>query len=85
MSTTRLRITGGLFIDCGEGREIKHGDRAGQIRYTRQPRARYECVACRTTTETVTGAEAVKAFINHIRATHKATCTGAATEGAQAA
>ncbi|MFJ3923065.1 hypothetical protein [Streptomyces sp. NPDC090022] len=83
---TGLRITGALFIDAGEGREIRHGDRAGQIHYTRHPRARYECLACGWTSETVTGPEAVKAFTSHIRITHPATCPAAApTEGAQAA
>lgn len=83
---TGRRVTGALFVDCGEGREIRHGDRAGQIRWTRQPRARYECVACGYRSETVTGPDAVKAFVSHIRTTHQATCTAAAhTEGAQAA
>ena len=37
-----------LLVDLGEGREIKHGDRAGQIRWDRLPRARYECLRCHT-------------------------------------
>ena len=28
-------ITGALFVDCGEGREIRHGDRAGEIQIGR--------------------------------------------------
>ncbi|MEU9865517.1 hypothetical protein AB0D99_32075 [Streptomyces sp. NPDC047971] len=82
---TGQRVTAALFIDCGEGREIRHGDRAGQIRYTRQPRARYECAACNYRSETVTGPDAVKAFVAHIRATHQAVCPAATTEGARAA
>ncbi|MCX5197191.1 hypothetical protein OOK31_25390 [Streptomyces sp. NBC_00249] len=78
-------VVGGLFIDGGEGHEIKHGDRAGQIRWTSQPRARYECVACRWKSETVTGPAAVKAFVAHIRTTHRATCPATTNEGARAA
>ncbi|MFF3622362.1 hypothetical protein [Streptomyces sp. NPDC002467] len=74
--TARPRVVGGLFIDAGEGREIKAGPRAGEIRWARPPRARYECLACRWASETVTGAEPVKAFVSHIRTTHRNTCTG---------
>ncbi|MEU0671321.1 hypothetical protein ABZ330_00215 [Streptomyces sp. NPDC006172] len=42
------RIIAALFVDLGEGREIKKGDRAGQIRWDRLPRARYECLLCGT-------------------------------------
>lgn len=80
------RVTGALRVDCGEGRETRHGERAGQIRWITQPRARYECVACGYRSETVTGPEAVKAFVSHIRTTHQATCPAAnPTEGAHAA
>ncbi|MFC8491823.1 hypothetical protein ACFUJU_13670 [Streptomyces sp. NPDC057235] len=77
--TGRRAVVAALFVDLGEGREIRHGDRAGQIRWTRPPRARFECVACQWASETVTGPEAVKTFIAHIRTTHQAVCT-AATE-----
>lgn len=80
------RVTSALFVDGGEGREIKHGDRAGQIRWTTKPCARFECLACGYASETVTGAATVKAFTSHIRTTHKAVCPAAAhTEGAHAA
>lgn len=73
-------ITGALFVDCGEGREIRHGDRAGEIRWTRQPRARFECLTCGWRSETVTGPSSVKTFVSHIRTTHQATCPAATTE-----
>ncbi|WP_369778868.1 hypothetical protein [Streptomyces sp. R33] len=79
------RITSALLIDCGTGIEIKDGDRAGQIWWKANPRARYECVACQWRSEIVTGPIAVQTFVSHIRDTHRATCTGAPTEGAQAA
>jgi hypothetical protein len=59
-----------LTVDCGEGFEIKHGERAGQIKYTRQPRAKYECLLCRTVEGPVTGPEAVKRFASTIRTAH---------------
>ena len=62
---------GALFVDLGEGREDKE---RGGIRYTRQPRAKYECLLCRTTEGPVTGATAVTAFVQTIRATHKTNC-----------
>ncbi|MEU4947676.1 hypothetical protein [Streptomyces lavendulae] len=80
-----LRATGALRIDCGQGIEIKDGDRAGQIWWKTQPRARYECVACHWESETVTGPEAVKGFTARIRTSHRATCPGAPAQGAQAA
>jgi len=80
----RPRVAGALRIDCGIGVELKDKG-PGQFWWKEQPRARYECVACRWTSETVTGPEAVKAFARHIRTTHKAACPGAVTEGAQAA
>ncbi|MFJ3537011.1 hypothetical protein ACIPQA_16260 [Streptomyces sp. NPDC090109] len=71
------RVVSILHIDGGEGREIRHGDRAGQIRWARQPRARFECFACGWCSEAVTGPEAVKTFVSHIRTTHQAVCTAA--------
>lgn len=82
---TTQQVVSVLFVDCGEGYEIKHGDRAGQIRWTLQPRARFECVACNWASEVVTGPTAVRKFIDHIHDTHQAVCTAATTEGAQAA
>ncbi|NUK12678.1 hypothetical protein HRW18_32850 [Streptomyces lunaelactis] len=63
-------ITGALTVDCGEGRE--DAERGG-IRYTRQPRAKYECFACHTT-ETASGPIDVKAFAAGIRDAHKTNC-----------
>lgn len=71
--TGQQRITGALSIDLGEGREIKHGARAGQIRWTRQPAARFECLLCRTS-ETATGVDDVRAFVSTIRTTHPTRC-----------
>jgi len=68
------RVVDALFIDCGEGFEIKNGDRAGQIKYTRQPRARFECVPCGYASETVTGPDAVKRFVATARTNHRAIC-----------
>lgn len=83
-TTTVLQVTAALRIDCGEGFANKEAG-PGEFSWKTHPRARYECVACGWTSETVTGAIAVRTFLNHIRATHKATCTKATTEGAQAA
>lgn len=79
------QVTAALRVDCGAGIEIKDGDRAGQIWWKTQPRARYECVACGWQSAIVTGPLAVKNFTSSIRTTHQAACTGATTEGAQAA
>ncbi|MDV5145887.1 hypothetical protein R1T08_17145 [Streptomyces sp. SBC-4] len=80
--TTQQEVVGALFIDCGEGREIKNGDRAGRIRWTRMPSARFECLLCRTAeTPAIRPSEPVPAavarFIAHIRTTHQAVCTAA--------
>lgn len=87
--TGRRVVVDALFVDLGEGYEIKRGDRAGQIRWTRQPAARFECVLCRTTEvpsarpkETVPAA--VARFVTSIRKSHRATCP-ATTQGAHAA
>ncbi|MFB6809451.1 hypothetical protein [Streptomyces sp. NPDC056387] len=80
------QVTAALRIDCGTGIEIKDGDRAGQIWWKTEPRARYECVACQWRSEIVTGAAAVQRFTDHIRTTHQAVCPAAATQqGAHAA
>lgn len=82
---TRLRIiTGALFVDLGEGREIKDGDRAGQIGWSQPPRARYECLLCHTSEGPVQGAIAVRKFVTRIHADHRAHCP-ANTQGDQAA
>jgi len=68
--TTR-RVSAVLFVDCGEGREIKRGDRAGQIRWDRLPRARYECLRCQTVeTPTGRGPGDVARFVAAIRTSH---------------
>lgn len=72
--TGQQRVLDALFVDLGEGREIKHGDRAGQITYTRQPRARFECVRCGYASEIVTGAAAVRDFVANEPADHRAVC-----------
>ncbi|MEV6569974.1 hypothetical protein [Streptomyces sp. NPDC051577] len=77
-------IVGVIVIDAGEGRELKEQG-PGQFRWGRHPSARYECRICRTSTDTVTGSLAVRRFLDHIRSTHQATCTGATIEGAHAA
>lgn len=87
---TDVRALSELTVDCGEGYEIRHGDRAGQIRWTRQPRARFECLLCgrREDAERQRGesiAEAVARFTATIRATHHLACTGQPTEREQAA
>jgi hypothetical protein len=83
--TGPARVLGALFVDLGEGREIHHGDRAGQISYRRQPRARFECLRCHTTEGPVTGPHAVAAFVARIQTDHRATCPATTTQGAQAA
>lgn len=87
--STAVEITGALFIDCGEGFEIKKGDRAGQIRWTRPPRARFECLRCRTTETPVVGKKesvpaAVARFVASIRTDHLTRCQPI-SQGAQAA
>ncbi|WP_228975011.1 hypothetical protein [Streptomyces sp. DH12] len=77
--TGPARVIDALYVDCGEGREIRHGDRAGQITWRRQPRARFECLRCHTVEGPVTGPLAVQRFAATIRTTHRATCPAAAT------
>lgn len=77
-------ITGGLRIGCGEGFEAK-GRGPGEFWWKTDPRARYQCLDCGWTSETVVGFENVQAFVRHIRTTHRATCSATTTEGAHAA
>lgn len=65
-----LWLDSALTVDLGEGFEIKQGERAGQIKYTRQPRAKYECLRCQTLEGPVTGAAAVMRFTATVRAAH---------------
>ncbi|MFF7851882.1 hypothetical protein ACFZDF_30485 [Streptomyces sp. NPDC007910] len=74
------KAVGLVVIDLGQGREIKSGKRAGQISWTRQPSAHYECLVCGKHTDTVTGIAAVQKFISHISTTHRIACTATTTE-----
>jgi len=65
-----LWLDSALTVDLGEGFEIKHGDRAGQIKYTRQPRAKYECLRCNSLEGPVTGPDKVRKFVARIRTAH---------------
>ncbi|MEU2111856.1 hypothetical protein [Streptomyces sp. NPDC019507] len=82
--TPAVEITGALFIDCGDGFEIRKGDRAGQIVYRREPRARFECLRCRTTEGPVSGPADVREFVANVRTDHLTRCQPA-SQGAQAA
>jgi hypothetical protein len=85
---TGRTVADALFIDCGDGYEIKQGDNAGEIKYRRPPRARFECVRCEYASEIVTGPEAVKQFVATARTDHRAICPALRTtnqQGAQAA
>ncbi|MFD5632421.1 MULTISPECIES: hypothetical protein [Streptomycetaceae] len=72
--TALQRVNDALFVDLGDGYEIKHGDRAGQITYTRQPRARFECVRCGYASPVAVGAPAVKRFVATARTEHRQIC-----------
>ena len=75
--TARPRvITGALYVDMG--RQLQSG------RWVEQPRARYECLRCRTVEGPVTGPSDVAEFVAAIRATHQTHCNPN-HEGAQAA
>ncbi|HEY8985708.1 MAG TPA: hypothetical protein VIU15_39820 [Streptomyces sp.] len=63
-------VRAALFVDLGEGREIKKGDRASQIRWDRLPRARYECLRCQTTEGPVAGPAKVAKFVATIQSAH---------------
>ncbi len=66
-----LRVERVLFVDLGEGREDR---RSGAIHYTRQPRARYECLLCGGREGPVSGPEDVRAFVAGIRTDHLSRC-----------
>ncbi|TJZ55586.1 hypothetical protein FCH28_09605 [Streptomyces piniterrae] len=70
------RITGALYVDTGQ--EVR------SVRWIKPPRARYECLLCRTVEGPVTGAEAVARFVATIRTDHPTRCT-ANYKGVQAA
>jgi hypothetical protein len=77
--TGPTRVISALYVDLGEGREIKTGDRAGQIRWTRPPRARFECLLCGTEEVPAIGPKepvpaAVAQFVATIRSTHQTRC-----------
>jgi hypothetical protein len=65
------RIDGALFADLGDGREVRKGDRAGQITWKRLPRARYECLRCHTVeVPDGNGPGDIARFVASIRNTH---------------
>lgn len=64
-------VTGGLWVDLGQGREDR---RSGRIVWRRPPRARYVCTACGRAEGPVTGADAVRIFVAQVRAVHAARC-----------
>ncbi|GGZ28632.1 hypothetical protein GCM10010387_22620 [Streptomyces inusitatus] len=59
-------VAAALFVDLGESR----GDQ-----WIRQPRARYECLRCRTAEGPVHGQAAVANFTRSIKAEHHSRCT----------
>ncbi|MEU4205615.1 hypothetical protein AB0F64_37585 [Streptomyces sp. NPDC026294] len=69
-----IAVTGALFVDLGEGREDR---RTGHVRWSRPPRARYECLLCHATEGPVTGPHEVARFVATVRSSHRATCTTA--------
>ncbi|MEU8760694.1 hypothetical protein [Streptomyces sp. NPDC048659] len=62
MTPQRQTVTGALFVDFGQ--QLKNGT------WARPPRAKYECLVCRTTDGPVVGAAAVTAFVQTIRSKH---------------
>ncbi|MET7944237.1 hypothetical protein [Streptomyces sp. NPDC005302] len=83
--TGRQQVNDALFIDCGDGYEIKHGDNAGEIKYRRPPRARFECVRCGYASPIVTGPTAVKNFVAAARPEHRSICPATHAQGVRAA
>ncbi|MFF8901708.1 hypothetical protein ACF082_29985 [Streptomyces lydicus] len=77
MTGRPLVITGALYVDMGQ--QARGGDR-----WVRPPRARYECLLCRTVDGPVIGAEDVIAFVASAQTSHRDICT-ANREGVQAA
>lgn len=72
-----LHVRDVLFVDLGEGYEIKKaGPRRGQIWWKQDPRARYECLPCQYASPVVRGADQVRAFVATIRTDHRAICPG---------
>lgn len=63
------QITGALYVDCGH--QLRNGT------WAQQPRAKYECLICRTVDGPVVGEHAVKAFVATIRNTHRHNQQGA--------
>jgi hypothetical protein len=60
-----------LYVDLGEGREIKTGDRAGQISWKRLPRAKYECWRCQAVeVPDGNGPGDIARFVATIRSSH---------------
>lgn len=71
------QITGVLTTTFG--RQLKGGT------WAEHPKAKYECLLCRTTEGPVVGAAAVTAFTQTIRINHPAICPGhPAQQGAAA-
>lgn len=68
------RVNDALFVDFGDGYEIRDGTHAGQIRYRRQPRARFECVRCGYASPVVTGPVDVREFVANEPNDHRAIC-----------
>lgn len=62
----RREVVAALFIDFGNDR--------GPEEEQRPPRARYECVPCNYRSSIVTGAAAVRAFVETAAAAHRAVC-----------
>ncbi|MEV7470433.1 hypothetical protein AB0O20_28610 [Streptomyces kronopolitis] len=77
MTGRPLAITGALYVDMGQ--QSRGGDR-----WIKPPRARYECLLCRTVEGPVTGAEAVIRFNATASAEHQTRCAPN-HQGAQAA
>ncbi|MFI5525024.1 hypothetical protein [Streptomyces platensis] len=77
MTGCPLVIAGALYVDMGQ--QARGGDR-----WIKPPRARYECLLCRTVDGPVTGAEAVIRFNATAATDHKTRCNPN-QQGAQAA
>jgi hypothetical protein len=73
------QITGVLTVALG--RQLKGGT------WAEHPKAKYECLLCRSVEGPVVGAAAVTAFTQTIRITHSTSChpSSANQQGAQAA
>ncbi|MFF2525930.1 hypothetical protein [Streptomyces liangshanensis] len=71
-------ITGALFVDSGLVPDPNAED--GRLRRVRPPRAKYECLRCRTVEGPVHGADEVKRFAALIKDAHRANCANAPQE-----